>query len=70
MSSATYTNNIVNLLLIPFWYETCERYGWAQVVKDGAPRHKGVANACQEINCMESLEWSPQLSDLNLMEAL
>lgn len=70
VSSATYTQNILDPLLIPFWHETCETYGWTQVVEDGAPGHKGVANACRERNGVEVLEWSPQSPDLNLIEAL
>lgn len=40
------------------------------MVEDGAPGHKGVANACRERNGIEVLGWSPQSPDLNLIEAL
>lgn len=70
VSSVSYTNHILDPELIPFWHKTCEEYGWTQVVEDGAPGHKGFSKACREINNLESLEWSPQSPDLNLIEAL
>lgn len=70
VDSGHYTLRILDLLLIPFWHETCERYGWTQVVEDGAPGHKRFAAACRERNEMEILPWPPQSPDLNLIEAL
>jgi len=56
--------------LIPFWHKACEQcYGWAIVMEDGAPGHKGYATASREINGLDSLPWPPQSPDLNLIEA-
>lgn len=70
VSSTTYTQDILDPLLIPFWHQTCKEYGWTQVVEDGAPGHKGVSKECWEINNVEVLEWAPQSPDLNLIEVL
>ena len=40
------------------------------MVEDGAPRHKKFANALRIRNGVDSIEWPPQSSDLNLIEAL
>jgi hypothetical protein len=65
-----YTTTILNPLLIPFWYECCEEYGWVRVVEDGAPGHKKYSIRCRERNNMDSIDWPPQSPDLNLIEAL
>jgi hypothetical protein len=70
IKSQTYVDHILDPHLIPFWHETCEAYGWTQVVEDNAPGHKGVANQCREVNEVESVPWPPQSPDLNLIEAL
>ena len=33
-------------VLVPFWQQCCEEYGWVKVVEDGAPGHKGYAVRC------------------------
>ncbi|KAH0603088.1 uncharacterized protein H6S33_008092 [Morchella sextelata] len=70
IKSQTYVDEILDPYLIPFWHETCEAYGWTQVVEDNAPGHKGVANQCREVNEVETVPWPPQSPDLNLIEAL
>ena len=65
-----YRDCILDPLLIPFWHQTCEEYGWTIVMEDDAPGHKGVSTACRELNEMESLPWVAQSPDLNLIEAL
>jgi hypothetical protein len=70
IDSATYTLEILDPFLIPFWHETCERYGWTEVVEDNAPGHKKWAKICRQKNAMESLAWCPQSPDLNLIEHL
>lgn len=54
------------------WYvhEMCEKYGWAEVIEDGAPGHKGISRKCREINEVDANPWPPQSPDLNLIEAL
>lgn len=70
IDSTTYTTAILDPLLVPFWHQTCEKYGWVKVVEDGAPGHKGVSKICREKNGLDSLPWPPQSPDLNLIEAL
>lgn len=40
------------------------------MVKAGVSEHKVVAKACREINDLASLEWLPQLPNLDLIKAL
>jgi hypothetical protein len=70
IDSSSYTTTILDPLLIPFWHECCEEYGWARVVEDGAPGHKKYSIRCRERNNMDSIDWPPQSPDLNLIEAL
>lgn len=48
INGETYTTEILDPLLIPFWHQTCEFYGWTIVMEDGAPGHKGVSKICRE----------------------
>ena len=41
LDSAAYVTTVMEPHLVPLWHRRCEEYGWAIVVKDGAPRHKG-----------------------------
>lgn len=70
LDSCEYTLSILDPHLIPFWHKMCEEYGWAVVVEDGGPGHKGYSKACRALNNMDVLEWPPQSPDLNLIEAL
>ena len=65
-----YRDNILEPLLIPFWHEVCEKYGWTMVVEDGAPGHNGVSRESRRINEVDSLPWPAQSPDFNLIEAL
>jgi len=70
LDSEKYTKNVLDPLLIPFWHQTCEVYGWSTVVEDGAPGHQKYAIQCRKLNNLETLPWPPQSPDLNLIEAL
>jgi len=37
INSEIYILQILDPHLIPFWHKPCERYGWTQVMEDGAP---------------------------------
>jgi len=69
-NSEVYATQILNPHLIPFCHKTCEKYGWTQVVEDGAPRHQKHAIKLRLKNDVEVLSWCPQSPDLNLIEAL
>lgn len=43
IDSALYTTTILDPLLIPFWHQMCDVYGWTRVVEDNAPGHKRFA---------------------------
>lgn len=70
LDSGKYTQHILDPLLIPFWHQACEFYGWTVVLEDGAPGHKGISTECRRLNEMESLPWVAQSPDLNLIEIL
>jgi len=70
MDSEKYTNNVLDPLLIPFWHQACEVYGWFMVVEDGAPGDTKYAIQCRKLNNVDSLCWPPHSPDLNLIEAL
>ena len=70
IDSESYTKEILDPLLFPFWHQACEHYGWTIVMEVGAPGHKGVSKICREMNNVESLGWVPQSPDLNLIEEL
>lgn len=54
-NSALYTTFILEPLLIPFWHERYEEYGWVKVVEDGASGHCRVANAYWTLNEVDVL---------------
>ena len=56
--------------LVPLWHRCCEEFGWAVVVEDGAPGHKGHAKRYRELNGMDVPPWPAQSPDLKLIEAL
>ena len=70
LDSATYVVTIMEPHLVPFWQQCCEEYGWVKVVEDGAPGHKKHAIQYRDLNGLDSLQWSAQSPDLNLIEAL
>ena len=70
LDSEKYTSNVLDPLLIPFWHQTCETYGWTRVVEDGAPGHQKYAIRCRRLNDVDTIPWPPQSPDLNLIEAL
>ncbi|RPA97389.1 hypothetical protein L873DRAFT_1640778, partial [Choiromyces venosus 120613-1] len=70
VDSIYYVTHILDPVLIPFWHQTCEHYGWTQVVEDGAPGHQRFTKHCRAINQVKILPWPPQSPDLNLIEAL
>jgi hypothetical protein len=70
IDSASYVQTVLKSHLIPFWYKYCEKYGWARVVKDNAPSHKGYDNYYREINDIDNIQWPAQLPDLKVIEAL
>lgn len=70
IDSSVYTTEILDPLLIPFWHQTCEEYGWTQVVEDGALGHKKWAIECRRKNNIVVINWSPQSPHLNLIEVL
>lgn len=51
-----YTTEILDSLLIPFWYQTCEEYVWTWVVEDGMRGHKKWAIVCGRRNNMEVID--------------
>ena len=53
LDSAAYVTTIMEPHLVPLWHRCCEEYGWAVVVEDGAPGHKGHAKRYRELNGMD-----------------
>ena len=70
LDSATYVQEILDPLLLPFWHQCCEEYSWTMIVEDGASGHQKHAKTYRELNNMASLIWPPQSPDLNLIEAI
>ena len=68
--SAAYVTTVMEPHLVPLWHRCCEEYGWAVVVEDGAPGHRGHSKRYRELNGMDVLPWPAQSPDLNLIEAL
>jgi len=63
INSARYTTNVSKPLLIPFWHEACEEYGWTRVVEDNALRHKRFAISFRIRHLVDSIDWLPQSID-------
>ena len=70
LDSAAYVTTAMEQHLVPLWHRCCEKYGWAVVVVDGAPGHRGHVKKYRELNGMDVLPWPAQSPDLNLIEAL
>ena len=54
-SSAAHATTVMEPHLVPLWRGRCEEYGWAAVVDDGAPGHKGHPKKYRELNGMGML---------------
>ena len=70
LDPVAYVKTAMEPHLAPLWHRCCEEYGWAIVVEDGAPGHKGLAKTYRELNGIDALKWPAQSADLNLIEAL
>lgn len=70
LDAKLYRDEILEPILIPFWHEVCEQYGWVKVVEDGAPGHKGAAKEYREQCGVDNIQWPAQSPDLNLIEAV
>jgi len=70
VDSAFYVRSVMYPHLVPFWHHCYEQYGWATVIEDGTPGHKGFATCYRNLNQRETTKWPPQSPDLNLIETL
>jgi len=55
LDSEKYIKNSLDALLILFWQQTSEAYGWSTIVEDGAPGHQKYAIQCRKLNNLETL---------------
>jgi hypothetical protein len=56
--------------LILFWHQCCKEYRWVKVVEDGTPGHKKIETQYWKLKELDTIQWSAQSLDLNLIEAL
>lgn len=63
LDSAAYAAAAMEPHLVPL---CCEEYGWAAVVGDGAPGHRGHSKNYRDLNGMDVPPWPRQSADLDL----